>query len=249
VVKNRTALLATLALLRNEKIPWRVHWPMGDWLVRDDGLPGATIRLGSEFEKVELQGSHIIFGAAATWSSITAFGAQQWWTPLSTWPGTVGDLFHTGQAELLSGLLARVRWLSGRSIREVQLEPGDGPPTLSKTSILLEIELRPGLHTVSSKRQASQPRRPGTLFTEPEPDPDMQISALLAQAALTGTRLHDWHLSDSEPGTIVQLGSGTCEQLLLLTKGIRDRVEKTCGITLDLILPLHGGRRRRSPIP
>ena len=42
-----------------------VHWPFGDWLVRDGGLRGTVIRLGHAFEAVALEEDTVTIGAAA----------------------------------------------------------------------------------------------------------------------------------------------------------------------------------------
>ena len=51
-VANEKALLLCLKAARKHKVRWRIHWPFGDWLVRDGGYKGLIIRLTGDFEKI-----------------------------------------------------------------------------------------------------------------------------------------------------------------------------------------------------
>ena len=48
-VADIEALSAVLSASRRHKVPWRICWPLGDWLVRDGGVRGLVVRLGVGF--------------------------------------------------------------------------------------------------------------------------------------------------------------------------------------------------------
>ena len=58
----------------------------------------------------------------------------------------------------------------------------------------------------------------------------------------------EWDLAPTAPGAVVHLGGGTFADLQMLVKGVRMRVEKTRGVTLQTRIPVLGnepGKRNR----
>ena len=87
------------------------------------------------------------------------------------------------------------------------------------------------------------PPAPGAIFHEVD---HTTVGMELDRAGLSGTRLRRWRISRIVPGTVVQLGGGSCRDLMLLVQGARHQVEKTRGVKLKTAIPLLGnepGRR------
>lgn len=239
VVSDEDALDAVLRATRQESISWRVHWPLSDLLVRDGPLRGLVIRPGRGFERIRLAEDHVVMGSATPFAALCCLG-DGWWAPLADWPGTIGGLLSSADRAWLAGSCARLTWLRGRSRETVELEPGAAPPEVPESAVLTEVALRPGLRL---PRRSARRRPPplGTLFGDPVVHGHpLHAGAELVRAELAGTRLRQWRVSSVEPGTVVQLGGGTIDDLLLLTKGIQERVEKKCASALEIRIPLLG---------
>lgn len=238
--ENEDALIRLISHARSAGGRWRVHAPFTDWLVRDGGLKGTVIRLGRDFEEISLHEEHMVLGAAALWSGIPVQLEGGLWDAIRRWPGSVGSLFEQGGAEELTGLATHIEVLRGGRVQTMQW-PKDGPaPALGETSVLLRVHLRRAL---GARQWRKAPMRTGTLFQNPK---DSNVARELNRAGVLGTRLRRWRLSPTEPGTVVHLGGGTFKDLQMLVKGLRMRVEKTRGLTLETRIPILGnepGRR------
>jgi UDP-N-acetylmuramate dehydrogenase len=240
--EGEEALIRLIAHARAAGGRWRIHSPFSDWLVRDGGLKGTVIRLGQQFESIHLAEDSISLGAAALWGGLPDELTGGLWDALRRWPGSVGSLFDQGSAEELTGLATHIDVLRGGRIVQMQW-PTDGPaPALGENSILLRIHLRRAL---AARHWRIGPARTGTLFADPK---DSSSAKELTRAGVLGTRLRRWRLSQTEPGTVVHLGGGSFKDLQMLVKGLRMRVEKTRGLTLETRIPVLGnepGRRNR----
>jgi UDP-N-acetylmuramate dehydrogenase len=239
VATHFEALEKALKLFEAHGTRWRLLWPMDDWIVTDTGLQDLVIRPGLGFESIRLVDGHIEMGSASLWSGLVLLGDEGWWTSLSHWPGSVGGLFQRGDTALLKGICAEVRWLTHKGTQTVAVSQDMVPPAPSDRAVLLGITLRPGLRLKRKTNGRDGPRRHGTLFEEPPSNSADNATAaeLLATTGLAGTRLRSWRLSETEPGTVVQLGGGSCEDLMLLCAGVRERIEKRTGVKLEFRQP------------
>jgi UDP-N-acetylmuramate dehydrogenase len=240
--ENEDALMRLVSHARHAGGRWRIHSPFSDWLVRDGGLKGTVIRLGQHFESIHLTEDSISLGAAALWSGLPDGLAGGLWDAVRRWSGSVGSLFEQGSAGELTGLATHIDVLRGGRIIQMQWPEDGPPPALGESSILLRVHLRRAL---GARHWRDGPSRPGALFADP---PDSKIGKELQRAGVLGTRLRRWRLSPTEPGTVVHLGGGSFKDLQMLVKGLRMRVEKTRGLTLETRIPVLGnepGRRNR----
>jgi UDP-N-acetylenolpyruvoylglucosamine reductase len=221
---------------------WRVHWPFGDWLVRDGGLKGTVIRLGHGFEIITVDEETVTMGAAALWSALPGTLQGGIWDAIRSWPGTVGGTFEQGNASQLSGLCTQVQVMRSQGPTTLNWADDGPPPKVGDTSVLSNITLR----RVSAARSwLMRPIAAGQIFEDVQ---DSSVEKELTRSGVLGTRLRRWRLSSTAPGTIVHLGGGTFSDLQMLVKGVRMRVEKTRGVTLQTRIPVLGnepGKRNR----
>ena len=237
---NEDALIRLISHARSAGGRWRIHSPFSDWLVRDGGLKGTVIRLGQAFEHIHVTEETITLGAAALWSGIPASLEGGLWNAIRRWPGSVGGLFDQGEANELTGLATHIEVLRGGRIQTMQWPAEGPPPAIGESSILIRVHLRRAL---GARQWRKGPINAGALFEDPK---DSKAAKELHRAGVLGTRLRRWRLSPTEPGTVVHLGGGTFKDLQLLVKGLRMRVEKTRGLTLETRIPVLGnepGRR------
>jgi UDP-N-acetylmuramate dehydrogenase len=232
IVADPEALKETLSAARAEKIRWRVLWPLEDLIFRDAGYNGLIIRPGRGFEGVSRLESGALIGAGTPWAALSGLVEL----PITRWSGTVGGLFSQGEQGRLTGLGLTLSYLKGRRLVEVRSEPGEAPPALKPSEIPISLRNDP---THPGRRRLRPPPRPGQLFAAPRgTSPGEQ----LLRTGLTGTRLRDWRLSETEPGSVVQIGHGTCRDVELLARGVVERVQRARGVELSLRIPVIGAR-------
>jgi UDP-N-acetylenolpyruvoylglucosamine reductase len=229
-VSDRNALAELLKAARRERLRWRIHWPFEDWLVRDGGCNGLVIRLGGRFEGVERTEEGLLLGSAALWSYTSGIGG--WGKELAHWPGSVGGLLQAGEASCLQGYPIRIRWMKGRELQSLEVTRKERLPELPKQAILCDILIRS-----NRKRARGEPARSGALFRFPR---RAKPAELLRTSGLAGTRLREWQLTPLSPGMVVHLGKGNCRDVILLAKGLQQRVKRQLGIRLEIRPPIIG---------
>ncbi|MFT4977971.1 MAG: UDP-N-acetylmuramate dehydrogenase [Myxococcota bacterium] len=232
-VEDAEALNEVLRLARKSKVSWRVHWPLEDCLVRDAGFRGLIIRPGVGFEGAGRRGEgRVWLGAASPWAALTPLTLLT----LTRWPGTVGGLFAAGEQDRLKGLGLTLRWQKGRRGIVHQVAPGEDVPSLKPTEILTELELD---EEMPKRRRLKPPPGPGRIFSTPK---STDAGELLLRAGVCGARLRDWRLTPAEPGTVVHTGTGSCRDIMLLVRGVTERVQRARGVKLSLRIPVFGER-------
>ena len=239
---DEDALIRLLSHARQAGGRWRIHSPFCDWLVRDGGLKGTVIRLGLAFEHITLTEHTITLGAAALWSGIPMEMEGGLWDAIRQWPGSVGSLMDQGGASEWTGLATAVDVLRGGRVQQMEWPMEGPPPSWGEQTVLLRVHLRRAL---GARQWRKGPSPAGKLFSDPQ---DSALAKELNRAGVLGTRLRRWRLSPTEPGTVIQLGGGTYKDLQMLVKGLRIRVEKTRGLTLETRIPVLGnepGRRNQ----
>ncbi len=128
VAEDIDALRLGIKAARRHRIPWRLHWPFQDWIVRDGVLAGLTVRPGRAFEGIErLALDRIRIHAASPWSSLAGLGSG-WWDELSRWPGCPGGLLAEGQQARLTGMCREIAWYRARGTDRLDVEEGQTPP-------------------------------------------------------------------------------------------------------------------------
>lgn len=237
IVDDTDALIAALSTARRNKVPWRICWPMGDWLVRDGGVRGLVVRLGRGFQGVRYEDGLVWIGGAALWSQLAGRPTTEALDALSRFPGSVGGLFAEGESARLNGLVRKIRLLRGRRVEELSFEPGEELVELPTTSVILEVALATEPTIIKGRRKPRLPAAhpPASLFS---PVDELPVSAVLARAGVGNARLRAWRLSAS--GTVIQLGGGTCKDVLLLASGLADRVQRERGVELKTRLSVVG---------
>lgn len=233
VAEDPQAMQEILRLARQHKVRWRLYWPMEDCLFRDAGFNGLIIRPGQGYEGAGRRaGGRVWLGAASTWSALTPLTRLT----ISQWPGTVGGLFAAREQDRLKGLGMTLRWLKGRRHVEQRIEPGEPVPTLKPTEVLTELELD---EEMPRRKRLQPPPGPGRLFSTPR---SADAGEQLLRAGVCGARLRDWRLTPAEPGTVVHTGTGNCQDIMLLVRGVTERVQRARGVKLSIRIPVIGER-------
>jgi UDP-N-acetylenolpyruvoylglucosamine reductase len=226
------ALVEVLRLARKHTVPTRIHWPFQDWIVREGGVANLVVRPGGELERVWLEGDVLWIGAAAPWASASTLLAARKQDAVAAWPGVPGSLLESDDRKVLSGLVAALRRIRGGRVETVPVGADEPVPEVVAPSVPLAIGL-----SVARPRKA--PPSPAMLFGDPAHDTAARV---LVKAGIVGTRFRGWRLSSTAPGTVVQLGPGTSEDLALLVKAVQHQVDRDRGVELETRIPIVGDR-------
>ncbi len=247
-----------LAQLPTE-IPVTVVGIGSNLLVRDGGIEGVVIRLGSGFNEVEaVEGYKVRAGAAAPDVFVAKRALRSSLTGLEFMRGIPGSV---------GGALRMNAGAYGTEIKDVLIEstafdrrgrthklPLDQMGLSYRHSqvpqdfILVEafFQARPGnpdeidamMNQVTSARESTQPirsRTGGSTFKNPDPDMSEGRSAwqLIDQAGCRGLIVGDAQVSEQHCNFLINRGKATAADLEKLGETVRSEVEKSTGITLE----------------
>ena len=231
-------LVQTLSRLKQQRKNWMVSWPFQDMICRDGGYRGVIIRLCGVFEQIRYERDGVWLGSAALWASLQSL----YFHSLGHWSGSVGGFFAQKDIRTLKGCSYTLQWLQGKKIIEEEFTSSKTLVQSKKKRILLSMYIKK-----ISKRKLSAPQKNGEILTLSSRD---SLEKIFVQYQLCGIRLKSWLLSRQHPGRIIQLGVGNCKDLLLLHQGLKDRVKKISGKTIELrISPFgkedHNARRKK----
>jgi UDP-N-acetylenolpyruvoylglucosamine reductase len=222
-------------------------------LVRDGGIAGVTIHLGStEFARVAVAGEHLVAHGGARLKTIVATARQHELGGLEFMEGIPGSLggalrMNAGaMGQQTFGVLASVRYVNlAGQVYEAQAETLPVAyrccPTFA-THIALSAILRgqratkssidEKLHAFSQRRWQTQPKQPsaGCVFKNP---PSIPAGRLIEELWLKGTTVGAARVSDVHANFIVNDGGATAADVLRLIELIRDRAQQERGIELE----------------
>ena len=233
-VYDEAGLSTLIKQLKKEKKRWLISWPFQDMLCKDGGYDGVIIRLCGEFERITYQKKSVTMGSAALWSALKAPFTEK----LGKWPGSVGALFAQSEAYCLKGCRFTLRWLSGKGVIEEPYEKGTFPTPNKSKYILLSLKLE-GIHSGKLKT----PLKNGHIMSL---GPKERVEDIFKQYQLCGIRLKTWLLSRENPGRVIQLGGGSCRDLLLLHQGLKERIKKVGGKKLILCISPFGKEKNNA---
>jgi len=243
-VHDEAGLLGVAEALRAARQVLRPCWPLADAFCRDAGLAGALLRLGPAFGEVQAGPDGIEAGAAAPLACVGAVAARlghAGWSPLSTWPGTVGAWCADLEGPALAGLFRRVRVLTGRGIRDHEGAAVAGVP---RSALLLRAWLPPA----PTAGLPPRPPWPGEAFAEGGAAGE-DVRAALLSSRLAGLRLRGIRLASEQVGLVVNLGAGTARDLDLLLRVVVDRLGRDHGLNVQPRLQPSGRPPSAGPLP
>lgn len=245
-------LALALAICAENATPWRLIGGGSNLLFPDEGLPGATIRLGGVFAEIAVEGRLVRAGAAAPAGSLCRRAAEA---------GLSGLEYAVGIPAWLGGMLRMNAGAHGGEtaaiVRRVRvLEPGlgerwiDGPEmgfgyrdcTALAAAIALEAELelvesdaekvRAATRENNDYRRRTQPLSEatcGSVFRRPPGDfPGRLIEA----AGCKGRRVGAIRVSERHANFFVNEGRGRACDALELVAEVKHEVKTRFGVEL-----------------
>lgn len=221
-------------------------------LVADGGFPGLVVVLGESFASIEIDGTRVRAGAAATLPVVARRSAAAGLTGFE-WavgvPGTVGGAVRMnagGHGSDMAATLERVRVFDlqqgdHRDVQSADLDLRYRCSTIAPHELVLwaDLRLRPGDRTTSEAelgeivrwRRAHQPGGPnaGSVFTNP---PGESAGRLIDAAGLKGLRVGTAEVSSKHANFIQADDGGRADDVYALMSKIRTRVFAATGVVL-----------------
>ena len=230
-IKDLVSLKRALKICKKHKLRSFCHWPQESWITKGD-WKRVIFRLTGEFSKIELIDNQLHIGTAALWGELGIF--QNWGKDFKDWSGSIGYVFQREQERLLKGYPGQIQYYYDRNVHTQKWTAHEDPPALPKSAIPIKLILGAG-----RRRRRQTPPSAGTAFRCKSLNPADAFQA----AGLLDTRLYGWQLSSQVPGQIVHSGTHNSAQLLLLFKGLKERLKTLKNIELELQIPVYGGGR------
>lgn len=227
VVHRRDALPEALELCRAENWSWTLLGAGTRSIVRDAGIAGAMIRLGTGFSEMVREDRGLWVGAGTPMPALieraTGWGLRGL-EPWSHVPGSLGaSMALDGGWE---GIVSRVRYL--KRGREVEGHWEDLVGQAGKAVVLEAL-----LDLPQGKPEVSRSRRRPLASSWYEPPARGSLRTLLAGAALPDVRLRRVTIPSTAPEMLVNLGEGSARDLELLHRSALERVQREHGVKLS----------------
>jgi UDP-N-acetylmuramate dehydrogenase len=246
-------LSAVVRLCAGQRIPLRVLGGGCNVLVRDEGVPGAVLRLNEPaFTQITVSGRRVRAGSGAALSALISAAARHNLAGLETLvgiPGTVGGAVRNnagGRAGEIGTSIRLVQVLD--SAGQVQVRERDElqfayhASNLDDPVILsAEFELEPDdagaivkrMRKAWIHRKASQPfsfQSAVRAFKEPR---GLHAAALIEQAGLAKTKVGGAEVSEREPSYLIAHAGASARDVLRLIDLVKSKVQERFGVELE----------------
>lgn len=260
-VEDRRELAGVLSLANRESLPVYILGNGSNLLVSDEGVRGLVLLLTGEFNRFTVEGTTVRAGGGynlpklATQVMKQGLGGIEFACAI---PGTVGAGLvinagaHGGD---LSHVVTEttVVWGDGRSetLTPDQIGLGYRSSKLQGTSaIVAEVvmaltpretgAMQEAMHHHLERRRATQPLNlpnAGSIFKNPPGD---YAGRLIEQCGLKGAQEGNAQISEKHANFIVNLGSASAKDVLVLMDRVRSIVEERFGVRLEAEVKIWG---------
>jgi len=245
--------LQKMLSLLPEDVPVTVIGVGSNLLVRDGGVRGVVVRLGAEFDDIQIDGVTITAGAAAMDAHVAKKAADADITGLEYLvgvPGTIGGALAMN-AGAYGGELAQ-HFISAEAIARdgslCELGPDDFnfsyrqsglPDGLIITKVIISGKPGNGAHArarmaeIMAERADSQPigtRTGGSTFKNPD---GYKAWQLVDKAGGRGMRVGGAQISEKHCNFMINTGGATADDIERLGEDIRRRVANLTGVQLE----------------
>ncbi|MGN1030483.1 MAG: UDP-N-acetylmuramate dehydrogenase [Butyricicoccaceae bacterium] len=252
---SEEALIQAVRLVRGSGTPLTVLGNGSNVLVRDEGIRGAVLGIGTEFGAVEIAGNTITAQAGVLLSSLSNEACKAGLSGLEFAggiPGSLGGaLFMNAGAYggQMADVVRTTRYLDENY--EVKTVSGEEHGFGYRKSIFVqhpewialsaEMELRPDavedirarMNDFSQRRRDKQPLNlpsAGSTFKRPE---GYFAGKLIQDAGLKGFTVGGAQVSEKHAGFVVNRGGATCADVLSLIEQVQERVFRQFGVMLE----------------
>ncbi len=259
-VEDTAELIRLLGWALENVVDYRFFGFGSATLVRDGGVSGLMVKLGSGFKAADLerqQGDDVFVSAGAAFRSkdlanLCAARGLAGAEPFGEFDGTVaGALFAKG-GETTPAFAPAIEEVTivtkeGRelTLRGQALRFEEGALKIPRTSAVVKIlfKLKAAAdarsHDETSADDPGSQMRLARIFASPC---KTKASVLIEEAGLCGVRVGGARVSNRDANSIVNEGQATARDVAVLMSLVRDRVKDETGITLTPLIDVIGER-------
>ncbi len=253
-IKKHESIPDLLRRLDENGIPHKFLGGGSNLLVGDGELPWVVLQLVPPDPDVVLDGNFARVDAAADLGRAVTFCAKNdlgGMEGLIGVPGTVGGALrmNAGAYGMQIGSYVREVKVYRSAMRQIEILRGDQISfeyrhTSFATddmmlTVTLELPSKPfkeilqGIRICNEKRRSSQPlgqKSAGCIFKNP---PGASAGRMIDELGLKGLSVGDARVSDRHANFFVNAGHASAKDMLALIADVRERVNKTYGVTLE----------------
>lgn len=259
IPQNREQLSALLRFVEKEKVP---VWFVGNGsnlLVSDDGLDGLVILLDGAFDgEIQVEGNILQSPAGKKLSAVCAAACAASLSGMEfAWgiPGSVGGAVYMNAGAYGGEIKDRLLWVEyldrqggGRRAAAKELElsyrhscfmrPEYAGVCIVRAAFLLEPgekeQIQRQMDDILSRRKEKQPLEypsAGSTFKRPQ---GAYAAQLIDECSLRGFTVGGAQVSTKHAGFVINTGNATCQDVLELTRQVREKVKTEKGYELQL---------------
>lgn len=250
--ETEAELTALVSLLRRQEVETSIIGRGTNLLVRDEGVPGAVIRLGERFSSVRFDGEELYAESGASLSQLAVAAQQHCLSGLEFAhgiPGSLGGAVFMNAGAYggeMKDVVASVRFMDGEgNIRETsdcgfayrRSRFSDGESVILGARLRLRAgdptAISERMRELMEKRTASQPLdKPsaGSTFKRPASG---YAAAMIEGAGLKGLSVGGAQVSEKHSGFVINTGDATFEDVTALMKKVRQAVFDKYGVLLE----------------
>ncbi len=222
-------------------------------LVSDRGVRGLVIRLGKGFERIDVMGTRIVTGAAASFGTLVEFAVKHGLAGLEFGegiPGSVGGAIAMNAGAFGGEIASVVNAIHGvgQEGKRRSFDREEAGFAYRRSGLpsgfvvtMVDFELKSGdcealqarVNELKAKRAARQPGslpNAGSIFKNP---PGKFAGRLLEAAGIKGMRRGGAAFSEQHANFIVNIGGARAEDVRALIELARNRVRERAGVTLE----------------
>lgn len=254
IVDAREVSIA-LRAAKNAGVPATIIGNGSNLLVRDGGIRGLVIRIGSDCSALRREGDLIFAKAGALMSSIAQFALSEGlngFAELAGIPGTIGGgvIMNAGAyGGELSQVVTCVEGVALSDGRPIIFEGPDCGFSYRHSAMMdagviitdVTLQLTPGdpsairarMDECTKARRDKQPLNypsAGSTFKRPT---GLFAAKLIDDCGLRGARVGDAQVSEKHAGFIINLGKATASDILSLIDQVQKRVFEQTGVRLE----------------
>lgn len=259
-------IIKTVKFAKENDIDYFVIGNGSDLVVADEGIDGIVIKIGSGFDKVEVNGEEITAYAGCTMPKFAQIAKKESLTGFEFAcgiPGTIGGGVRMNAGAYgseIANVVEEITYLDENSnickIKKEDAKFGYRQSIfgMNKDYIVLSAKfvLKKGnikdieekMKEFTTARKSKQPieyPNAGSTFKRPE---GYFVGKLVQDAGLRGYRVGNMQVSTKHTGFIVNLGDATCKEVKQIIKDIQETVYEKFGVKLETEIQFIGGEKK-----
>lgn len=231
VVHDEEGLIEAIDQLRRDAVSFAILGAGTRTLVRDGGVSGALVRLGTGFATWRREGDTLEVGAAAPLAAVATAAAAAGLAGLEAFaacPGSVGAAIALDAEAPWGEALVAVRFLPSRGkARWGTPEEARG----ARVILAARFTLRPDRVEAVTARTVAALRGSGSASWWAPPR-RATARGVIERAGLVDVRVRDVWLPRAAPDLLVNLGGATARDLLLVLQAATARISRETGLDL-----------------